>query len=183
MKKIVIISAIILALACTITVWSQSNRSAKSGQQKSGSPPRMGGMMLSPAMAVTPPSEEMVNRLDKSLNLTDTQTAKIKKIISGNEKSLTALQKKAETASQELRSSLLKSSYDAKKVKALADKALKAETAVVNASISEWTKIRSVLTYKQCANLPSAMKMDTRRGGPGEPPSGFAPPPGGPRGQ
>ena len=183
MKKTVLISAIILALACAITVWSQGDLSAKSSQKKTGNPPRMGKMILSPAMAVTPPSEEMVSRLDKSLNLTSTQTAKIKKIISGNEKKLTTLEKAATKASQELRTSLLKSSYDSKKVNALAAKALSAEKAVVNASISEWTQIRSVLTYKQSANLPNALKMDTRRGGPGEPPSGFAPPPGGPGGR
>ena len=129
-------------------------------------------MMSCPAMAVRPPSAFMVDRLAATLGLTKDQTAQLKKITADNDKKISALQQTAAKATQALRAAVLATKYDAKNVKALALKADKAESAVINASIDAWTQIRAILTAKQSAGLEKA--MEARRFAPGGPPA--APP-------
>lgn len=168
MKRIVLIITILAVVICTVSVWSQSGHPGRPGNGESGRPFGMGRSMMScPAMAVMPPHAGMVDRLTQPLQLTKAQTAKLNKIVAGNEKKMRSLREVASKSSQALHASLLAVKYSAKNVKNLSIKAEKAEAALISASIDEWTQIRSILTSKQSANLQKV--MGAHRPGPGAP--------------
>jgi Spy/CpxP family protein refolding chaperone len=168
MKKTMMITLALGAAICATAVWSQSRPG----------PGGLGGFMMScPAMAVMPPQGMMLDRLSGTLQLTKSQSAKLKQVTAKNDKTLRPLTQKAAEASKALRSAVLASKYDARKVKDLASKAQKAEAAVVNASIDEWTQIRAILKPDQAARLQKAISRGPSGPGPLGPPPGAPPPP------
>ena len=169
MKRRVLVAAALIAISCTVAVWSQGQRPNHPGFG------RPGGFRIScPAMATMPLRTGMIDRMGQTLKLTSSQTAKLKKISAANTKKIDSLQQAAEKSSQSLRSAMLASKYNSKNIKSLAAKAEKAEAAVVNANIDEWTQIRSILTASQLTKLKST--ISAARPGPGAGPAG--PPPG-----
>ena len=173
MKRIALVSIILAMVICSIPAWSQGQGMPPSGP---GGPGRMGGfMMRSPSMAFMPTQMLTSDRMAKSLQISSVQKAKIKKITEKSNTSIQALSKKATAATKAFSTALMATKYNEKTVKNLALAAEKAEASVVNAKISEWSQIRSVLSATQIKNL---QKMATARPNPGQGrPSG--PPPGG----
>ena len=135
-------------------------------------------MMMNPAMAVSPPRAEMIDRMADTLKLKPAQSAKLKKAIAKSDATLQPLREEAGKLSQALRAAVLAPKYSAKTVKDLAAKADKAESKLIAASIDEWTKIRAVLTASQLAKLQNATSGGAWGPG-GRRPEG--PPPGGRR--
>lgn len=178
MKKTAVL-AVTLAIALAIaiggtTVWSQGGRPMRNGQGGPGGPGGFGGM-TSAVMAVAPPQSTMLDREAQMLGLTEEQVAQLKPILTNGEKTIKPLSQKAADASKALREAVLAKEFDNEKVKTLTAAAQKAELAVINAEIDEWSKIRPVLTADQIATL---QKMGGQRppmmGGQGGP---MGPPP------
>jgi hypothetical protein len=142
-------------------------------------------MMSCPAMAVVTPQGFMLDRAVGTLRLTEDQAIKLKAVTAKNDTTLRPLMEKAADASKALRTALLASDYDAKKVKELASAAEKAEAAVVTANIDGWASIRAALTADQFSKLKEAVSAPSpffgRPGQFGQPQGsgGFPPPPGG----
>ncbi|MEN6520684.1 MAG: periplasmic heavy metal sensor [Armatimonadota bacterium] len=168
MKKIVLVAAVLAIVISAVAVWSQSGRRGGPGGM-------MASMAACPQSAVITPQAGMIDHMSKTLKLTKTQTAKLKKIAADGDKTLRPLRSSAAKSSNALRSAMLASKYNSKNVKIIAAKAEKAEAKIVTASIDTWTRMRLVLTASQSAKLQKAMKMDQppQGQGPAGPPPGM----------
>lgn len=170
MKKSIIAISALGAAICATAVWSQ---------MRPGPPPGgpAGPMVSCPAMATMPPRVATLDAITQPLKLSKTQVAKLKAIATKDEKNHRTLTQRSADASKSLRSAVLTSKYDAKKVKDLAVRAGYAESALVNANIAEWVQIRAILKADQIAKLQTAMSPRPGMHPGGPPPGGFGPPP------
>jgi Spy/CpxP family protein refolding chaperone len=174
MKTTTVIAVVLAAVVCSIAAWTQ-------GPPPPGGPGgagRMGGpMMACPEMVVMPPPAFMMDHIAQALELTKSQSARVKTITAKNERSMRSLMQKCSDASGALRKGLLASKYDPRRVRDLAAAAERAEAAVVSAGIDQWTQIRAILTAKQASKLQSVLSMPPHPGPRGPGPGQFGPPP------
>ncbi|MHB1461922.1 MAG: Spy/CpxP family protein refolding chaperone [Armatimonadota bacterium] len=125
-----------------------------------------GGMVQVSALSVVaPPSTMMIERLADQLELTTSQITQLKVVITAGNTTIKALTTKSAKLTQALQTALLAADYDEVKVKELVAPAQKAETAVINASIDVWTKIRSILTADQISAMKVMVAQQQRRPG------------------
>jgi Spy/CpxP family protein refolding chaperone len=218
MKKTIIIKVLISVVLITalfaIGAWSQygqqPGRGGRGGYRGQGGPGDFRGPGAQggpgafrgqdggntcPALAIMLPPPMAIDRIAVQLGLTQVQVTKLKDIGTQSEITMPALLKNAAEATKALRTAIYAATYDEKKVKELAIAAQKAETAVINARIGNWTKIRAIVTADQAQKLTERPMMRNQGrpggqagppppgGGYGPPPGGFGgPPPGGPEG-
>lgn len=167
MRNTILIAVALAAVVCASPVYSQ-------GRPGAGGPRGTGGLSAScPVMAITPPQASALDRLADAFQLTEDQSSKLKSVLTKSDETVSALSKKSAEATKELKTAVMAADFDAVNVKALADKAEKAEAAVVNAIIDEWIQIRSILTADQVKTLQETM---SKQQGSGQRPAG--PPPG-----
>ncbi|MEN6372925.1 MAG: periplasmic heavy metal sensor [Armatimonadota bacterium] len=167
MKNTILVAVTLAICVCAAPVLSQ-------GPGRPGGQSGMGRFGMScPVMAVMPPQSASIDRLSESLQLTEDQTSKLKSVLTKNEETVNALSKKSAEAAKALRTAVMADDFSAENVKLLADKAEKAEAAVVSAIIDEWVQIRAILTTDQVKTMQETM---SKHQGSGQRPSG--PPPG-----
>jgi hypothetical protein len=175
MKRLALVSMVLAMVICSMSVWSQGQGMPPSGPGGPGGSRRMGGFrMTCPAMSFMPVQMLTSDRMAKTLQISSVQKVKIKKITDKSNVEITTLSKKSSTATKAFSSALMATPYNAKTVKNLALAAEKAEAAVVNAKVNEWSQIRSILSATQIKNLQkmATMRPSSGQGGPGGPPPG-----------
>jgi Spy/CpxP family protein refolding chaperone len=157
LRKIVFVVLSLALFACATAVFAQ--QPAPAGPPAGGG--RFGGgfMMSCPAMALSPPSSAMIDRVP-DLALTDDQKTKLTATLTKAETTLTPYRQKASQAATAVRTAIYGPNYDSAKVAQLVLDAEKADVALANAELAVWTEIRSILKDDQVAKL-----QVQRRGG------------------
>ena len=206
MKKTVLVAVVLAAVMFATVAWSQGEPGGTGnpgGPIVPGGPGGPGnrpgnlggaggfggpGMMMRgipasscPAATLAVPRTYVIDPLTRMAQLTETQAAQLKDLLTKWEATLPPLQKKAGDAQQALRMALIADPYDAQKVKDAATAAQTAEGAIITASIDQWTQIRTILKVEQVRKLIQIMNpYQGRMNGPpmGNPPGGdILPPP------
>lgn len=147
MRKTVLF-VVVLVVFSSIVAYGQGRSGMMQG--------RVGGGMIAntcPANALTIMPSSAVETSAERLGLTSDQVTSLKNALAKSEEALRPLLQKSADATKALRAALTAPEYDAANVAKLAQNAITAETAIINARINTWTQVRGILTADQVAKL------------------------------
>ena len=163
---------LVLALALAYVAWAQGPAPTPPPQ---GPPPGMGmpgmggpggfrPMQPCAANALNLPQPMLFGMAADRLKLSNEQVDKLKTMVITAEQALRPLRDKSREATDALRAGVFDPGKDAQALRELADKAEKAEAAVISAQLDAWVKLKAELKPEQLAIMQDIMGRG--RGGP-----------------